>query len=54
LEADGIHIRTGSLAGLAEEAPQAYKDVDQVVEAVVGGGIARKVARLHPLAVIKG
>jgi tRNA-splicing ligase RtcB len=54
LEAEGIHIRAGSIAGLAEEAPQAYKDVDQVVEAVVGGGIARKVARLHPLAVIKG
>jgi tRNA-splicing ligase RtcB len=54
LEADGIHIRAGSMAGLAEEAPQAYKDVDQVVAAVVGGGIARKVARLHPLAVIKG
>ncbi len=54
LESGGIHIRAGSMAGLAEEAPQAYKDVDQVVEAVVGGGIARKVARLHPLAVIKG
>jgi len=54
LEAAGIHIRAGSMAGLAEEAPQAYKDVDQVVDAVVGGGIARKVARLHPLAVIKG
>jgi tRNA-splicing ligase RtcB (3'-phosphate/5'-hydroxy nucleic acid ligase) len=54
LEADGIHIRAGSMAGLAEEAPQAYKDVDQVVQAVVGGGIARKVARLRPLAVIKG
>jgi tRNA-splicing ligase RtcB (3'-phosphate/5'-hydroxy nucleic acid ligase) len=54
LESDGIHIRAGSMAGLAEEAPQAYKDVDQVVEAVVGGGIARKVARLRPLAVIKG
>ncbi len=54
LESDGIHIRAGSLAGLAEEAPQAYKDVDQVVQAVVGGGIARKVARLVPLAVIKG
>jgi tRNA-splicing ligase RtcB len=54
LEAEGIHIRAGSMAGLAEEAPQAYKDVDQVVEAVVGSGIARKVARLHPLAVIKG
>lgn len=54
LESDGIHIRARSMAGLAEEAPQAYKDVDQVVEAVVGGGIARKVARLRPLAVIKG
>jgi len=54
LESSGIHIRAGSMAGLAEEAPQAYKDVNQVVEAVVGGGIARKVARLKPLAVIKG
>jgi tRNA-splicing ligase RtcB len=54
LEAEGIHIRAGSMAGLAEEAPQAYKDVDQVVQIVVGAGIARKVARLHPLAVIKG
>jgi tRNA-splicing ligase RtcB (3'-phosphate/5'-hydroxy nucleic acid ligase) len=54
LESGGIHIRAGSMAGLAEEAPQAYKDVNQVVEAVVGGGIAKKVARLLPLAVIKG
>lgn len=54
LEAGGIHVRAGSMAGLAEEAPQAYKDVDQVVEAVAGAGIARKVARLRPLAVIKG
>lgn len=54
LESEGIHIRAGSMAGLAEEAPQAYKDVDQVVDAVVGGGIARKVARLRPVAVIKG
>jgi len=54
LEADGIHVRAGSLPGLAEEAPQAYKDVDRVVETVVGAGIARKVARLIPVAVIKG
>jgi tRNA-splicing ligase RtcB len=54
LEADGIHVRAGSMAGLAEEAPQAYKDVDEVVEAVVGADIARKVARLRPVAVIKG
>jgi len=42
------------LSGLAEEAPSAYKDVDQVIEAVVGAGIAKKVARLTPLAVVKG
>jgi tRNA-splicing ligase RtcB len=54
LERDGIQIRAGSLAGLAEEAPAAYKDVDAVVEAVAGAGIARKVARLLPLAVVKG
>ncbi len=54
LEAGGIHIRAGSMAGLAEEAPQAYKDVDAVVETVTGAEIARKVARLVPVAVIKG
>ncbi len=54
LEDAGIKVRAGSLAGLSEEAPQAYKDVDEVVEIVVGAGIARKVARLRPLAVIKG
>jgi len=50
----GILVRAGSMAGLAEEAPQAYKDVDQVVECVVGAGLAKKVACLKPLAVIKG
>ena len=54
LEAEGIRVRAGSLSGLAEEAPQAYKDVDAVVEVVAGAGIARKVARLRPVAVIKG
>lgn len=54
LEAQGIHIRAGSLRGLAEEAPQAYKDVDAVVDTVVGAGIANKVARLKPVVVIKG
>jgi tRNA-splicing ligase RtcB len=54
LESDGIHVRAGSMAGLAEEAPIAYKDVDRVVEVVHGAGIAKKVARLVPLAVIKG
>lgn len=54
LEADGIHIRAGSMSGLAEEAPQAYKDVDEVVQVVTEAGIAEKVVRLRPVAVIKG
>lgn len=54
LEDGGIRIRAGSMSGLAEEAPQAYKDVDAVVETVCAVGIARKVARLRPLIVIKG
>jgi tRNA-splicing ligase RtcB len=54
LQSQGIQIRAGSMAGLAEEAPQAYKDVDAVVETVQNAGIARKVARLRPVAVIKG
>ncbi|MEJ5357233.1 MAG: RtcB family protein [Desulfobacterales bacterium] len=54
LEEEGIRVRAGSLAGLAEEAPSAYKDVDRVVDIVHGAGIARRVARLVPLAVVKG
>jgi tRNA-splicing ligase RtcB len=54
LEASGIRVRAGSMPGLAEEAPVAYKDVDEVVDTVAGAGIARKVARLVPVAVIKG
>lgn len=54
LEERGIQVRAGSLPGLAEEAPQAYKDVDAVVDTVANAGIARKVARLRPVAVIKG
>jgi tRNA-splicing ligase RtcB len=54
LEGQGIRIRAGSLAGLAEEAPQAYKDVDAVVRTVDEAGIARRVARLEPVAVVKG
>ncbi len=54
LERRGIRVRAGSLPGLAEEAPMAYKDVDLVVETVVAAGLARKVAKLLPIAVIKG
>ncbi len=54
LEAQQIAVRAGSMSGLAEEAPQAYKDVDRVVEVVHQAGIARKVARTRPLGVMKG
>ena len=54
LEERGIQVRAGSLAGLAEEAPDAYKDIDDVVTVVHGAGLARKVARLRPLGVMKG
>jgi len=50
----GIRVQAGSNAGLAEEAPQAYKDVDEVVKVVSGAGIAKKVARLRPVVVVKG
>ena len=54
LKGRGILIRTGSISGLAEEAPLAYKDVSQVVEVVHKLSIGRRVARLEPIAVIKG
>jgi tRNA-splicing ligase RtcB len=54
LEAQGIVVRCPSNAELAEEAPVAYKDVDRVVDVVARAGIAKKVARLRPLGVLKG
>ncbi|HLG06131.1 MAG TPA: RtcB family protein [Gemmatimonadales bacterium] len=54
LESRGIVVRSPSNVGLAEEAPLAYKDVDRVVEVVHAAGLARKVARLLPVGVIKG
>jgi tRNA-splicing ligase RtcB len=54
LEDRGIAVRTGSMPGLAEEAPQAYKDVSRVVDVVVRAGIGKRIARLEPIAVIKG
>jgi tRNA-splicing ligase RtcB len=54
LSARGIVVRCPSNQELAEEAPLAYKDVDRVVEVVHQAGIARKVARLRPLGVVKG
>jgi tRNA-splicing ligase RtcB len=50
----GIEVRAGSNRGLTEEAPFSYKDVDEVVEAVDRAGLARRVARLTPIGVLKG
>ena len=50
----GILAMGASRKGLAEEMPDAYKDVDEVIAAAEGAGISRKVARLVPLAVMKG
>jgi tRNA-splicing ligase RtcB len=54
LEGQGIVVRCPSARGLAEEAPLAYKDVERVVGVVHEAGLARKVARLRPIGVIKG
>jgi tRNA-splicing ligase RtcB len=54
LAARGIFVQAGSLRGLAEEAPRAYKNIDRVIECIEGAGLGRSVARLVPLAVIKG
>jgi tRNA-splicing ligase RtcB len=54
LAEEGILIRSPSLRGVAEEAPGAYKDVSAVVNAADAAGLSRKVARLKPMACIKG
>jgi tRNA-splicing ligase RtcB len=54
LAQQGILLRAASKKGAAEEAPAAYKDVNQVVQATHDAGLARKVAKLAPLACIKG
>ncbi|MCM2577222.1 RtcB family protein [Streptomyces meridianus] len=54
LEQQNVAVRASSWRGLAEEAPQAYKDVDAVVRAGEGAGLCRRVARLVPLGVVKG
>ncbi len=54
LAARGILVRSPSMRGVAEEAPEAYKDVSEVVESAHRAGLAKKVARLAPLICIKG
>jgi tRNA-splicing ligase RtcB len=53
LKAQGITVR-GSTKGLVEEAPGAYKDVDEVIRTVAEAGLAVPVARCLPLGVLKG
>jgi tRNA-splicing ligase RtcB len=54
LESKGIIVKCWSSRGIAEEAPMAYKNIDEVVEVVNGAGLSKKVVKLVPLAVIKG
>jgi tRNA-splicing ligase RtcB len=54
LEQRGISVRPGSVKLLSEEAPYAYKDVDEVVDVCDKAGLAARVARLRPLGVVKG
>jgi tRNA-splicing ligase RtcB len=50
----GIYVRAASVAGLAEEAGAAYKDIDQVAEATELAGLSRRVVKLVPVGNIKG
>ena len=54
LEEHGVVVMAAGMATVAEEMPEAYKDVADVVDVVAKAGISRKVARLEPLGVIKG
>jgi tRNA-splicing ligase RtcB (3'-phosphate/5'-hydroxy nucleic acid ligase) len=54
LEEKGIYVRWTGRSTLGEEMPEAYKDVSQVVDVVHGAGISKKVAKLRPMAVLKG
>ncbi len=54
LNEKGIEVQAGSWRSLAEEAPEAYKDIDEVVRVVDELGISKKIARMKPMAVVKG
>ncbi|MBN1541524.1 RtcB family protein [candidate division KSB1 bacterium] len=54
LQARGVLVRASGRETLAEEMPEAYKNVSDVVDAVVGAGLSRRIAKLVPLGVIKG
>ena len=50
----GVIVHSGSVRGLLEEAPKAYKDIEDVIEVVCAEKIANKIAKLKPIAVVKG
>ncbi|MBL7131553.1 MAG: RtcB family protein [Candidatus Omnitrophica bacterium] len=54
LESKGIIVKSSSRKTIAEEAPFAYKNVNDVVEVVHKAGISKKVCKMRPLGVIKG
>ena len=54
LATKGIKVRAKSYKTLSEETPEAYKDIEAVVEAVHNAGISRKIARMRPIGVVKG
>jgi tRNA-splicing ligase RtcB len=51
---EGVHLICANPRRIKEEAPAAYKDIDLVIDTVVGAGLAKSVARMVPLAVLKG
>ena len=54
LESRGIIVQSLTREGLTEEKPEAYKDIETVVDVVHGAGLASRVARLRPIGVVKG
>ncbi len=54
LRGRGIVVRSSSREGVTEEAPGAYKDIEEVVRVAEGAGLTRRVARLTPMGVVKG
>ena len=54
LESKGIIVKSSGRETLAEEMPEAYKDINEVVGVVEGAGISKRVCRMKPLGVIKG
>lgn len=54
LEMEGVLVEAATMAGLAEEAPEAYKDAEKIAIVCEGAGLSKRVARLRPMAVLKG